>query len=306
MVHDTKYAGTKKELINTEIINNEVNYIDAADERFPDSLRMIEDPPRGLYYVGNIQLLKTPSASVVGSRKATEYGKWVSKSIGTRLGTEGVTVISGLAVGIDSYAHMGALKAEGKTIAVLGGGINVACPAPNRNLMREIIYADGLVISEYEPGVTPSRFTFPRRNRIISGLSSATVVVEAGFGSGSLITAEYAAKQGKNVYAVPGNITSQASLGCNKLIYDGAIPLIVIEDILNEFNIEIKKSQGFSKKLGHDELTVCEYVANSGETDIDHICVGTGMSPGKASGIVTVLEMKGVICTGMGKIFIAK
>lgn len=283
-----------------------MKYIDKNDENYPDSLREIDDSPKGLYYVGNLQLLKTPSISVVGSRKATEYGKWVAKALAERLGTEKITVTSGLAVGIDSYAHIGALNSGGPTIAVLGGGIDIACPAPNRKLMERIISGNGLVISEYEPNLQPSKFTFPRRNRIISALSSATVVVEAGFGSGSLITAECAVKQGKNVYAVPGNITSKTSLGCNKLIYDGAVPLIVIEDILNEFNIERKKLPGFAKNLGDDEKAVCECIANCGETGIDTICAMTGMSPGKVSGIVTVLEMKGIVCTGLGKIFIAK
>lgn len=286
----------------------EIHKISIEDNEYPIYLRNIPDPPKELYYIGNYELLSTLCVSIVGSRKATPYGVWVATQLSKTLAENGVTVVSGMAMGIDSVAHRGALKVEGgNTIAVLGCGIDGCYPVNNRGLKREIAER-GLIISEYPEGIHGTKFTYPRRNRIISALSVATVVVEAGINSGSLITAEKAAEQGKQVLAVPGNINSVYSFGSNKLIIDGATPLMKIDEIFYLLNIERKNKinnicseEGFSNIEGEILKIVCDM----GETDMDTIANTLKISVSEASGIVTILEIKGAIYTSMGKIFIA-
>ena len=211
-----------------------------------------------------------------------------------------------MAYGIDSFAHKGAVENGGKTIAVLGCGIDICYPDSNQAL-RENILKEGLLLSEYEPGTPPMPFRFPLRNRIISGLSIGTIIAEAGLASGSLITAERAAEQGRNIYALPGNINSMYSFGTNKLIKDGATPLIVFDDIIDELGITRKTpSKALETKLGKDEREIFEYVLQSGETTTDSICRSTGRQPSDVNAMVTILEMKGLLQTALGKIFIAK
>lgn len=287
-----------------KILGRSVIEVSPADDGYPPLLKYIKDMPHKMYYTGNIYILKETCVAVVGSRHATDYGKWVAYALGKRLAECGVTVVSGMAAGIDSYAHKGALAAGGKTAAVLGCGLDICFPSSNKALMREIA-EKGLLLSEYPTGIKPARYTFPQRNRIISGVSVATVVVEAGLGSGSLITAERAIEQGRDVYAVPGNIDSIYSIGTNKLIRDGATALCVIDDILSDLGIESHSAEN-ERGLGRDERAVMAVVRGGGEVTIDKICKATYMTPGKVSGIVTVLEMKGMLCTELGKIFIAK
>lgn len=273
---------------------------------YPQALRLIKDPPQQLYCIGNAALLQLPAFAVVGTRKPTEYGKWVAHKIGQRLAENEVVTVSGMAAGIDSFAHKGALAAGGPTLAVLGCGIDLCFPSSNKRLLEEI-KKSGLVISEYPPGHPPAKYTFPRRNRIISGLCRGTVVVEAGTHSGALITAELAAEQGRNVYAVPGNITSPMSLGTNRLLCDGAMPLSTIDDLIEDIcgkGYVVDKI--FFAHLGAEEKAVVETLAAGGEMSADELSVRLGCPVGRITGIVAVLEMKGMVKNSMGKIFIAK
>lgn len=280
----------------------EVNINDTA---YPEFLRNIKAPPKKLYCVGNVDLLKTRCVCVVGSRKTTEYGKWAAEKVAEKLVAHGVTVVSGLALGIDTAAHGGAMKGSGSTIAVLGCGINIQYPWANREL-RKAINEKGLVVSEYEPNRTPEKFTFPQRNRIIAGLSECAVVVEAGLNSGALITAELVSSQGKDVYVVPSNINSASGMGGNMLLRDGAIPLVVIDDLIEYLHLEKKDDIDILKYLGNDEKKIFSILAKGGEQSIDELSLITKISSGKVNGIVTVLEMKGLVYTALGKVFIAK
>lgn len=208
---------------NIKVININNNY-------YPANLKNIYDAPVVLYAIGNIELLKEKSIAIVGTRRCTNYGKKVAKQISAEITMYNLNVISGLAVGIDTQAHIGA---HGKTIAVLGSGVDIIYPEENKTLAKEIIHNGGLIISEYPIGTKPEKMYFPSRNRIISGISDGVIVVEARQKSGSLITAEFALEQGKDVYAVPGNITSLNSEGTNNLIKEGAIPFTNIEDLFN-------------------------------------------------------------------------
>jgi DNA processing protein len=224
--------------------------------------------------------------------------------LGKTLAQAGVITVSGLADGVDTLAHKGAIKGQGKTIAVLGNGPDICFPAKNLEIMK-YIGKDGLILSEYAPGVHGSRFTFPSRNRIISGLSLATVIVEAGLSSGSLITAERAIEQGREVYAIPGNINNIYSIGTNKLILDGAKPLIVLENILEDLGIKKGLIDSRKEALGEEERKVFNYIESGGETSVDQLVESLQIQAGTLNGIVTVLEMKGMVSTSMGKIFVA-
>ena len=188
---------------------------------YPALLKQIKDPPKELYYAGDVSLLSTRCVAIVGSRKFTAYGRRIAGRIAGRLAACGVTVVSGMAIGIDGIGHRSALEAGGRTIAVLGNGLDVMYPAANRELKADILRR-GLLISEYPPGMKGTKYTFPQRNRIISGLSVGVLVVEAPETSGSLITAARAAEQGRDVFAVPGNIDAVTFRGSNLLIRDGA------------------------------------------------------------------------------------
>lgn len=285
-------------------VKNFYKKVDLESEAYPDLLRQIKDPPRQLYCIGDLNLLKLPAVAVVGSRKASAYGKWAAFEIGKRLAENGIATISGMAAGIDSAGHRGALSAEGRTIAVLGCGINICFPAFNRALRDEIV-KKGLLVSEYPPDYPGSKFTFPQRNRIISGLSLAAVIVEAGLNSGSLITAERAAEQGRTVFSVPGNINSFYSIGTNKLIQDGAYPLAIIDDIFEVLGIKKKIPANILSGLGKDEQKAVEIIQKSGEVSADYICREMHMKISEVNAMITILEMKGVVYSALGKIFIA-
>ena len=277
-----------------------------GEKNYPRLLKHISNPPETLYYIGDINIASEPSIAVVGARKASSYGKWAAYGFSKKLTEYGISVVSGMAYGIDSFAHKGAVENGGKTVAVLGCGIDICYPASNKGL-REDILKDGLILSEYEEGVQPLPFRFPMRNRIISGLSIGTIIVEAGLNSGSLITAECAAEQGRNIYAVPGNINNVYSFGTNQLIKDGAVPLITFDDIIDEMGIRrLTSSKASNIEIGKDEKEVYDYVLRYGEITTDFICRSTGRLPSDVNAMVTILEMKGLLQTALGKIFIAK
>jgi DNA processing protein len=243
--------------------------------------------------------------AVVGSRKLSSYGTWASRAVSRKLAGAGVTVVSGMAKGADTCAHKGALEEKGNTIAVLGCGLDITYPASNRELKEEIA-RKGLLISEYPYGYPATKFTFPRRNRIISGLACATVIAEAGNNSGSLITAGFASEQGRSVYVIPANINNPSALGGNMLIRDGAMPLVILDDLLDDLGITRGLGEEMMAGLGEDEKSVLGLIIQSGEITDDEICDRLPLAPERINGILTVLEMKGIICSALGKIFLAK
>lgn len=219
-------------------IENLVKEIPIESLKYSNILKQIYDPPKKLYVMGDENLLNDISIAIVGCRDNTEYGKKAAKYFSYNLAKQNVCIISGLAKGIDRFAHIGALQAKGKTIAVVGNGLDIVYPRENENLAQEIIKNGGAIISEYPLGIKPQKQYFPARNRIISGLSNGVLVVEAKEKSGSLITADFAIDQGKEVFAVPGNINSLNSVGTNNLIKDGAIPVSNYQDILQWLSIQ--------------------------------------------------------------------
>jgi DNA processing protein len=204
------------------------------DADFPAMLRPISDPPPVLFAVGDHSLLSRPAVAIVGSRDHSSYGAEACRALATAAGRAGVVVVSGMARGLDAVAHAAALDCGGTTIGVLGNGHGVIYPAANRRLYERVAES-GLLLSEFPPGERPTVGSFPRRNRLISGLARVTIVVEAAAGSGALITAGTALDQGREVMAVPGNITSPVSVGTNRLIRDGAGPVLEPDDLLQHF-----------------------------------------------------------------------
>lgn len=276
-----------------------------GDQRFPEFLNNINNPPESLYCIGDVGLLNKPAVAVVGARKCSEYGRQVALKIGEMLAFNDIVTVSGMADGIDAAAHLGALKNGGETIAVLGQGVDICYPKSNMQLYKRII-KEGLIISEYPPGTGPKPYFFPQRNRIISALSNAVTVVEASSGSGSLITAEIAAEQGKEIIAVPGNINSTYSIGCNKLIADGAEIMTVPEDILRIIGIEPRMRSEELDNMGEDEIAIFNLLKKEGELSLEYLCKILKKEPSKVSGIITVMELKGLVSYQLGKIFIAK
>lgn len=213
-----------------------IEEISIESKEYPEQLREIYDAPLKLYVLGNKEILNQTGVAIVGSRNATEYGKRVALQFSKDLSKNGINIISGLALGIDTCAHLGTLHQDciGKTIAVLGSGLDEIYPKQNISLARKIIQMGGCLISEYPLGAKPEKMHFPKRNRIISGLSKGVLIVEASEKSGSLITADFALEQGRDVFAVPGNISSSTSVGTNNLIKQGAKLVTSYEDILVE------------------------------------------------------------------------
>lgn len=226
-----------------------ITILTISHEEYPEMLKYITDPPLVLYVRGSIP--KSNAVAIVGSRKASGYGIETAFKMASDLAFSGMVIVSGMARGIDTAAHSGALDAGGETVAVLGCGVDIIYPPENKNIMERIIKT-GAVISEYPPGSPPSTIHFPCRNRIISGMSLGTLVVEAGLKSGSLITANCALEQGRDVFAIPGNINNYNSIGTNRLIKDGAKIVLNSDDILEEFNFGIvpleKKKRGGGRK----------------------------------------------------------
>lgn len=283
----------------------ELQIIDKRSAEYPKRLRDIPDPPDKLYCQGDISLLQNRTVAVVGSRKYTLYGKNVTLMIGKRLAENDVTTVSGLALGVDAFSHEGALDAGGRVIGVLGSGIDMMTPYSNRKLMKRGLDSGGLVVSEYPQGTPPHRSRFPARNRIISGLSEAVIIVEADLNSGSLITAKHAAEQGRCVYAVPGNINSHSSIGCNLLIRDGAVPLIIIDDVIRDLGMETKNAKSEKQGLETDEQKIFESAARRGGATLDEISADSGLNVSLVSSLVTVMEIKGIVQSYAGRIYVA-
>ena len=276
-------------------------YIDKNSEQYPDLLRQISDPPQRLYFRGNMKLMSTRCFAIVGSRKASRAGMLAAEMIGKRLAQCGITVVSGLAEGIDAAAHKGALSAGGKTIAVLANGLDQYYPSVNMDIQKRIEH-NGLLLSEYPDGTVARRFYFPLRNRIISGLSEIVIVAEAAIRSGSLITAEAAVEQGRRVFAVPGNFMMKCCAGTNHLIADGAEELIDVNIFLNDMGLSVLNESG-CEKLSQDEQEILAVIRRMGETTTDEIVRETLKPASTVNGLITVLEIKGLVSMEMGKVF---
>ncbi len=285
--------------------------ITVKDEAYPLRLRDIYDPPALLYLKGELKKEDELAVSIVGSRKTTPYGRWITEKISQDLVRHGVTIVSGMARGVDSVAHWGAISGGGRTLAVLGCGVDVVYPPENRNLFAKII-EQGAVLSEFPMGSPPEGGHFPKRNRIISGLSIGVVVVQASSDSGSLITANYALEQGREVFAIPGNVGADGSRGTNRLIKDGAKLVESSEDILEEIlpqwrreNERIEEVKPRGPELSKEERVLYEML---GETPlhIDVMIRESQFEPGKVSSLLLNLELKGVISQWPGKCFSKK
>lgn len=290
---------------------NNIKILRAEDTDFPDILTKITDPVEQLFCIGDISLLSKLSMAVVGSRKCSQYGKQSAFNIGEALALNNAVTISGMAIGVDSMAHLGALKKGGGTIAVLGCGVDVCYPKKNKSLYDEIC-EKGLVISEYAPGIPPAPWRFPMRNRIIAAIASSVAVIEAGEKSGAAITALRAAEIGTDVFALPGNITSLYSVGTNRLIRDGARIITSVDDLMIEAGIFSDKktvemnSLEIEDLLGTEEKQVYEAISRQEGITVSALCDQLKKSSSAVNGIITVLELKGMIYYELGKIFIAK
>lgn len=266
------------------------------DEGYPARLREIDSPPPVVYVWGSMMPADQWAVAVVGTRAVTPYGRAVTQEIAFQLAVNGVTVVSGLARGIDSLAHKAALKANGRTLAVLGSGLDNIYPPEHRGLAEDIA-GQGAVLSDYPLGTAPEAGNFPPRNRLISGLSLAIVVVEAGDRSGALITAEFGADQGREVFAVPGDITNAKSRGTNRLIRDGAHPLLDVDDVLQALNLEAAvRREAVQQALPEDRTERMLLEALSADpVHIDELQVEMGRPISEITASLALLELKGYV-----------
>jgi DNA processing protein len=293
-----------------------------SSDDYPERLKQIPDPPLALYVHGDVKVLAQLSIAIVGTRRPTAYGSQVAQRMSRDLAQRQLVIVSGLARGVDSAAHRGALEAAGKTVAVLGSGVDVIYPRENKKLAEQIA-ASGAVIAEFPPGTSPAPENFPIRNRIISGLSLGVLVVEAAEYSGSLITARLAVEQNREVFAVPGNITSAQSFGPNHLIKQGAKLVDEWMDIVEEFPAEIRmqllpaadaseetapSETGllFEQSLTPDQKAVFEVLRADAPLFVDAILTSVPVTPPRVMTALLELEMTGVIRQLPGKNFIRK
>lgn len=283
------------EEIQKACAQKQIQTVSILEENYPEVLREIYAPPVILYYNGILE----PDArrvAMVGSRRYSGYGQSIAMEFGEKLAAAGLTVVSGAARGIDSFSHLGALKA-GRTVAVLGCGVDIAYPAENRKLLYDIADSGGAVISEYEPGTRPLPAYFPARNRIISGLAEGTMVVEAASRSGSLITAEMALAAGRDVYAIPGSIYAPGCAGCNHLIQQGAKLVTEPGDILEEFNLAMPRPvPKAGPKLTAEEAAVYQVLSFEHPLSMDEIMLS--LPDGEIANLSYLLlqmELKGIV-----------
>ena len=277
---------------------------------YPKALREIHAPPIVLYVWGELQERDNHAIGIIGARRTTHYGTEAAKKLAYQIAYAGLTVISGLARGIDTSAHQGALAAKGRTIAVIGAGLLEIYPPENRGLAEKIVAGNGAIVSEFSMEIKPDRQTFPMRNRIISGWSHGILVVEAGLNSGALITASQAIEQGRSVYAVPGHINAPSAMGSNRLIQQGAKLVMSASDILEDLQIllpETKPSPEAAARplppLSEDERRVYEAI-DSSETPIDQIATRCDLPSAIVSSTLLSLELKRLVKQLPGKYFV--
>lgn len=297
------------------IVQNRQPYILLTDPGYPPLLKEIPDPPPILYYHGDPRLLQQPMLAVVGSRKASQYGLSQARRLSQALSQTGLTIVSGLARGIDAQAHWASLRAQGKSIAVLGTGLGICYPRQNNKLYQAITQEGGLLVSEFEPGTQPMPRNFPIRNRIISGLSLGVLVIEATEKSGSLITARLALEQGREIFALPGPIDKPNYLGCNRLIQQGALLVSSIHDILEALRPVAPQISSLTlgpdpnpdqqdlptthktpiKGLTPQEETLLDLLCTKGKMHINIITQTLSWPSSQVSQLLTMLEVKGVV-----------
>lgn len=291
------------------IKRHSVEVITIFEEAYPKLLKEIYDPPIVLYVKGSALNGEELAIAVVGSRFASLYGVRTAEKFGYELASRGAVVISGLARGVDTAAHKGAIKAHGKTIAVLGNGLSTIYPPENKKFAGEIIDKGGSLVSEFPMDASPIPQNFPRRNRVISGLSLAVVVVEAAKNSGALITADFALEQGRDVFAVPGSVDSATSFGTNELIKQGAKLAQTAEDVLQELDLKLNDSKAGAKKhkitpnLSEEEMSVYKNLSQEPRY-VDDIIQDTKLSVGKAMELLLALQLKKLVKELPGKNFI--
>jgi DNA processing protein len=283
------------------------------DPEFPSLLKQIPDAPPVLFASGNLSLLGRPAVAIVGSRDHSAYGAEVCRRVAWAAAEAGVVVASGMARGLDAVAHQAAMDAGGGTVGVLGNGLGVIYPAANRRLYQRVA-AEGLLLTEFPPGERPNAGSFPRRNRIISGLARVTVVVEAGEGSGALITAGTALDQGREVMAVPGPITSPGSLGCNRLIRDGAAPFLELRDLLDHFP-DAERPEGARALASGAALTPLPATLTEAQRSVADLLAGepalvdelierSGRGAAELLALLSALEIAGVVEQRAGRRFV--
>ena len=270
--------------------------VSIEEERFPEKLKRISDGPYAIFYKGKLPAAEK-TAAIVGARNCTSYGRSMALELGQCLAGQGIQVVSGMAAGIDSFGHWGAIKGGGRTFAVLGCGVDVCYPRGALQLYDRILNQGG-IISEYLPGTKPAPGLFPMRNRLISGLSDLVIVVEAKDKSGSLITADFALEQGKDIYAVPGRLDDTLSRGCNRLISEGAGIILSPEEFLLDlgFSRVLGKQRSKNEKmvLEKGELLVYSCFGLHGKT-LEELVLHTGLPTGEVADLLVKLMMKGMV-----------
>ena len=282
-----------------KVIKYGYSYVTILDDDYPENLRYIEDRPAILFYKGKLDYEKDKnSIAFVGARKCTDYGKWASKTLSQGVSAAGITTVSGLAYGIDAVCHKSTLDVSGRTIGIIGCGIDKIYPKQNRKLYEDL-ENNGLILSEFPLGTEPKPYNFPRRNRIISGISLATVVIEAKEKSGTMITTRCALDQGKEVFAVPGNINSIYSKGTNKLIQEGSKLITCADDILEELDYllefsEIKNEIDYSS-LEKDELNIVKYIEENPNSTADILSANLNINIDEINYLLTSLELRDFI-----------
>lgn len=289
-----------------KIARHQVRVLTWAEQEYPDNLRQIHDPPPFFYIKGEFLPQDRLAIALVGSRAAGAYGREVTRELAAGLAERGVTVVSGLARGIDAQAHTATLAVKGRTVAVLGSGLDIIYPSEHKSL-AEAIARSGAVASEFSMGTKPEAVNFPYRNRVISGLALGTVVVEATEKSGSLITAQCALDQGREVFAVPGNVGASRSRGTNRLIKEGAKLVESIEDILSEIVPALRRGERlvpqFPKaSLAGDEETIFRLLAGE-QVHVDVLIARSGLSPARVLEVLLGLELKDLVTQLPGKYF---
>lgn len=266
------------------------------DENYPRRLREIDTPPPVLYLRGDLTPEDDWAVAIVGTRRVTPYGRQVAEEVSSALARNGITIVSGLARGVDAIAHKAALASGGRSLAVLGSGIDIIYPPEHRSL-AEKLQERGAILSDYPPGTPPDGVNFPPRNRIISGLSLAVVVIEAGEKSGALITARFAADQGRDVFAVPGGIHAPQSAGCNQLIMDGARPLLSPQDVLDELDLSMAQEQHSARAVlpaDPDEARLLSLVGQQ-PIHVDEIRAQINLPVEQVTATLALMELKGLV-----------
>jgi len=299
-------AGVDLSKILSRMMAQGIEILTWDDTLYPPRLKEIDQPPPVLYVRGALTSEDSWAVAVVGTRRVSAYGRQVAEELASFLASNGVTVISGLARGVDAIAHQSALKVGGRTIAVMGCGVDIIYP-PEHTQLAEKLMAHGALISDYAPGTPPDASNFPPRNRIISGLSMATVVVEAGETSGALITAQFAIDQGREVFAVPGNILAPQSKGTNKLIAQGAHPLLSVRDLLDVLNLTRVAEQRFVRKALPTDETEAKLmsVLTHEPLHMDEIRNQTGLPIERVSATLVMMELKGFVRQVGGQNYVA-